>query len=208
VSATEEVVAVILAAGASSRLGQPKQLLVTSGRTLVRAIVEEARAICARVAAVVGEGAAAAAVEATLEGSGATLVRNAASAEGMASSVRAGVGWAAGVPCEAALILVCDQPRLTRVHLAQLVAAWRRERRAVGSGYDGVIGVPALFPRCLFPRLLALRGREGARSVLRNANAIQVAWPDGALDVDTPADLTVLCDVETTTRARTRGRIV
>ena len=59
-----------------------------------------------------------------------------------------------------------------------------------GSGYDGVIGVPALFPRALFPRLLALRGREGARAVLRNIDAIEVAWPDGAFDVDTPADLT------------------
>lgn len=188
-SATD-VVAVVLAAGASSRLGQPKQLVVASGRTLVRAVVEEARATCARVAVVVSEGAAASAVADTLEGSGATLVRNAAWGEGMASSVRAGVAWATRVPCEGVVILVCDQPRLTRTHLAQLVATWRRERRAVGSGYQGVVGVPALFPRALFPRLLALRGREGARAVLRSIDAIEVAWPDGAFDVDTPADLT------------------
>lgn len=187
-----EVAAAVLAAGASARLGRPKQLLDLRGRPLVRAVADEVCAVCSRVSAVVGTGPEAPDVERALEGSGVTLLWNEAWREGMAASVRAGASWASALPCcEALLLVACDQPRLRAAHLAELVAAWHREGRgrAVGSGYDGVVGVPALFPRAVFPRLLALCGQEGARSVLREADAVRVDWADGALDVDTPDDL-------------------
>ena len=90
---------------------------------------------------------------------------------------------------DAALLLVKDQPRVTTAHLEQLLAAYRSTGGLVGSRYAGVVGVPAVFTRSEFPALLALRGEQGARQVLRSALAvIALDWSDGALDVDTAED--------------------
>ncbi|HEY1692911.1 MAG TPA: nucleotidyltransferase family protein [Polyangiaceae bacterium] len=184
-----DVAAVILAAGSSIRLGQPKQLLMTGSRTLVRAAVEEARQVCSRVAIVVGKGAVAKAVSEAVSDLDVAIVTNDWHAQGMASSVRAGVAWAASGPCRSVVLMACDQPHLDAGHIERLVDAWRSTNRVVGSAYDGVLGVPAVFPRAYFFALLALRGDEGARAILRGARPLGIAWAAGAFDVDTQEDL-------------------
>jgi len=69
-----------------------------------------------------------------------------------------------------------------------LIETFTTERRAVGSRYDGSIGVPAIFPRAHFDRLYALEGDRGAKSLLRG-DVVAIDWPDGAVDVDTEADV-------------------
>jgi len=190
------IAAVILAAGASARLGQPKQLLVHRGRTLLRHTVECAvDGGCDPVRVVLG--AHADAVEGELEGSVARSVRHAAWDRGIGSSVCAGV---AAVQRECArargvLLLTCDQPRLT----PQLVRRLRRrflrgDAPIVACGYAGTVGVPALFARELFAELLALDGPTGAKPVLRAhaGEIVTVPWEDGAADIDRPEDLTRL----------------
>ena len=186
------IAAVVLAAGESSRLGRPKQLLPRRGRSLLRHAVDCATvAGCEPVVVVLGAGAEE--MRGALSGAGARPVVNADWRSGLGSSVRAGVAAlassAAGV--RAVLLLACDQPRLEPVVLRRLVAAFDRGARIAACGYAGTVGVPALFDRALFDELLALDGREGARSVLRAhaAEVTAVPWPEGAVDVDTPEDL-------------------
>ncbi len=181
------IVAAVLAAGASMRLGRPKQLIALDGEPLVRRAARLARASsCTEVAVVLG--AHADAIAPTLDGLGVEVLENPLWPEGMGSSVRAAVGWALAECAQALLLVVCDQPRLTTAHLDALIA----HRGRVGSSYLGVVGVPALFPAVDFPALAMVRGDRGARTLL--AGAASIDWPDGAIDVDTDDDLAKLTD--------------
>lgn len=189
---TPRVFAIVLAAGASRRLGRPKQLLPYRGATLLHAVAAQAcAASCAGVAVVLG--AAASAVAPALRGLPLQLELNPDWEEGIASSIRRAISWVMTQEGDAALLLVGDQPRVTAAHLEQLLAAHRRTGGLVGSRYAGVVGVPAVLTRSTFPALLALRGEQGAQKVLRSASAVTaIDWPDGALDVDTAADAALL----------------
>ncbi len=180
------IAALLLAAGGSSRLGHPKQLLIFRGRPLVRELAEAAcRSVCAPVAVVLG--AHQEMIRPLLEGLPLSLVSNSAWPEGMASSIRAGISWAAAGNCDAALILSCDQPLLTVAHLDRLARAYPAPM--IGSRYGGVLGIPAVFDRSLFPELTALQGDQGARHLLRSGGpVIEIDWPEGTSDVDTPED--------------------
>jgi molybdenum cofactor cytidylyltransferase len=182
------VAAVVLAAGGSVRLGRPKQLLAWDGVPLVRRAAEAAlRSKCRQVLVVTG--AQDAEVRTALAGLPLRVVRNEAWRAGVASSIRAGVGEARRGDCQAAICMVCDQAALTPAHLDRLIAAYDAGASRVASRYDGRLGVPALFARALFDELLALDGDEGARHLLRaSPDVVPVDWPEGAFDVDTPAD--------------------
>ena len=180
---------VILAAGASARYGQPKQLLPYRGRTLVEFAAETALESGAS-AVVVVVGAEAEQVRGKLSRLRVEVVFNPQWAEGMGSSIRCGV---AALPAEvdAVVIALSDQPRITPHHLSALVRRVISEGvKVVASSYAGVIGAPCAFARSEFPRLLALQGDAGARGLLRDtAVPIEsIPFPDANLDVDTPAD--------------------
>ena len=179
--------AVILAAGASRRLGQPKQLVRVAGDTLLGRTVRAALAVCAPVLVVLGSGAEAMAEE--LAGLPVTLVANDQWPEGMAASIRAGVR-ALPAGAEGVLLLVCDQPAVDAKLLARMLDARRRHPDAViACGYADTRGVPALFPARCLEQLLALRGDRGARGLLQGAEVVVLPFPEGALDVDRPGDL-------------------
>ena len=85
--------------------------------------------------------------------------------------------------------MVCDQPHVDDVHLDALITAFIATRQTVGSAYSEAIGVPAIFARSSFDDLASLTGDRGARSLLLRPNVTAIAWPGGAIDIDTPADL-------------------
>ena len=173
------IVAAILAAGSSSRLGRPKQLEPIDGELLLRRTARIALAArVARVAVVLG--AHRELVAPALAGLDVDILDNPGWAEGMASSVRAAVAWANTPQVDALVLLVCDQPELTTAQLDALIA--RAGTRAVASGYAGTAGVPAVFPSAMFPGLAALTGDRGARALLDDA--IVVPWEAGARDLD------------------------
>jgi molybdenum cofactor cytidylyltransferase len=184
---------ILLAAGESRRLGQPKQLVVVEGEPLVCRAARAALATGPAQALIV-VGARAEAVWGAVADLTFTRVQCLDWASGLSASIRAGVR-AVDCDVDAALFVLCDQPALGASHLRALVDCWRREpQRACASAYAGTVGVPAILPRSWFPHLLAAAGDRGARDLLR-ARADDVLTVDApwlAADVDRPADLPYL----------------
>ncbi|MGB8260526.1 MAG: nucleotidyltransferase family protein [Terracidiphilus sp.] len=191
------VAAVVLAAGGSRRLGQPKQLLLLDGETLLGRTLRLVRGAGAGPVVVV-LGAYAEEIRAAVPLEGFVAIENAAWEQGMAGSMRAGLAAVERAAPEAAgvLLVACDQPRLTAAHLRALREAFAAQAGAaiVASGYAGVAGVPALFPRAVFPRLLALEGDRGARALLAAPPCplVTIPFDGGEMDIDTPTDLASL----------------
>ena len=182
--------AVILAAGASVRLGQPKQLLRFRGETLIH---RAARLACAAgltpVHVVVGYRGAEVSAALGEFGGAVAVVTNPDWRHGMGSSLARGV--ASLPPVAAALVLVTDQPYLSAAVLAAVLQRYRKGPASlVACRYaGGTVGVPALFDRRHFAELAALSGARGARPLFaRHAAALAtVSFPEGDADVDTPA---------------------
>ncbi|AGC48003.1 hypothetical protein MYSTI_06730 [Myxococcus stipitatus DSM 14675] len=188
---------VLLAAGGSSRLGQPKQLVRHQGQTLVLRAVEMALSVGhGPVAVVLGAHPDAIALE--LTGLPVHCVRNADWALGPGGSLKAGLSAvlatesSGGPTVDAVLVLLCDQLTVDASHLKSLVTTLKTTNAAVvASAYDGTLGVPALFSRAVFAELEALPPEQGARGVIaRDPSRVEtVPLPGGNQDVDTPEDL-------------------
>lgn len=114
---------------------------------------------------------------------------------GMSTSIHAGLHEldARAPDADGALIMACDQPRLSSEHLRALLAAFATQSQLtiVASSYAGTQGIPAVFPRSVFPALLALRGDKGARTLLAHAPCplVSVPFEGGEVDIDLPSDL-------------------
>lgn len=185
--------AIVLAAGASERLGQPKQLVEWQGRPLVA----HAAGLAAQVAEagiVVVTGAAADHVGASVDG--VQTIHNPKWATGMASSLCAGLR--ALPDCDGVLVLLCDQPLVTTEDIVRLADVWHNHPASpVAAEYAGTRGVPAIFPLGLRDELLRLEGEQGAGGWLRSrADVIGVPMENAAADLDTPADLSKLREQE------------
>jgi molybdenum cofactor cytidylyltransferase len=158
------VTAIVLAAGASRRLGRPKQDLVYEGETLLARATRIAREVADEVIVI-------------------DRAANPNADEGMASSIRAGVERAGNDA--RMLFLLCDQPRITADHLRALIAL---DTPIAATGYANIAGVPAIFAPRFIPELLALRGDRGARAIIeRHRGEMRVVmFEDAAFDIDEP----------------------
>jgi CTP:molybdopterin cytidylyltransferase MocA len=186
----EAIGCAVLAGGASRRLGRPKQLVSMAGEPLVRRMAKVALGSrCAAVSVILGAGAPE--VAAALDDLPVTCLLNDQWAEGMSSSVRAASAWGREMNLGAMLLILVDQIHLTARHLDALITASAGGRRLVASRYDGIVGVPALFPRQLFPAMAGLHGDVGARALLRipGLPVATVWWEEGRIDLDVPRDL-------------------
>ena len=183
---------ILLAAGESRRMGRAKQLLPFADTTLIRHACQTALATPARPVVVVlgANGDACASEIADLP---VTCTRNPAWTEGMSGSLRAGLACLVELAPQitGAVILLVDQPLVSASDVTALLAAWEPLRTPIAAAaYDGVLGVPAVFSRALFPDLAALRGQEGARVVIARhaAGMASVAIPAATHDLDTHED--------------------
>jgi molybdenum cofactor cytidylyltransferase len=184
------IAAIILAAGSSSRMGQPKQLLVWQGQTLIRSILAKVQAAgIAQIFVVLGANAEKIAAE--LDDLPVQLVHNPDWATGMGSSVVAGTQAAIPIQPEALLLTLVDQPFVSTRLLQEMIRQYTLHPDAIiVSDYGTHPGVPALFPAFFFPKLLTLDGDAGARKIIRQhpGKIISLPFPEGNFDLDTPED--------------------
>jgi len=187
------ITGIVLAAGASRRLGQPKQLVQLDGMTLLARTVRAVQACCnGGIICVLGAGAAE--IRSIAEDLGAEICVNTNWREGLGASIRAGVRR---VPraSQALLLSVCDQPLVDAADMARLAAAWRAEPRAIAAaGYDigqhRICGVPAIFPAAFRADLMALQGDRGAKTLIDQAPLTRIVeMPNAAFDIDDHIDL-------------------
>jgi molybdenum cofactor cytidylyltransferase len=182
---------VLLAAGGSSRMGRPKQLLPIGDRPLLRQVAEAAAGAPVTPVVVV-LGAHAAEIRPCLDGLPVRVIVNDGWAEGMGSSVRAGMKALASFAPEASgvIIALTDQPDFSADHVSRLLDAHRRTGRSiVASQCGGKLMPPAFFAAVHFPALLALRGDAGARSLFQvHANEVAAVPAEELRDLDTQTD--------------------
>lgn len=186
-------VAVVLAAGASSRMGQPKQLIKISNENLVdKAARTATEAGASEIVVVLGFNGEI--IEKELNSRRIHLVKNESPGKGMGSSIKVGVQFVmSNFPsADALIILVCDQPLLSSRHLKNLVSEFINTKSViVASVYLGKTGVPVLFYQSMFQQLLKIDDESGAKKLIEGNSALvkTVDFPEGTFDLDTPEDL-------------------
>lgn len=183
---------IILAAGGSTRLCEPKQQLLFNGKTLLQWALKAAEeSACEPVIVVLG--AHNNVIAADVDSSTATAVYNDEWEQGMATSITKGITalTSAEPTIDGVVIMLCDQPFAD----AQLINALVQQKLATGkkivaSAYNHTLGVPAFFDRAVFAELLNLKGQEGAKKlVLKNVDEVAaVPFPKGTVDIDTMED--------------------
>lgn len=197
-SGPEQNAIILLAAGKSSRMGQPKQLLEVRGKTLLRHAAEEA--LNSQLGPlVVVLGAFAEQMESELSDIEYDRLINENWSEGMGTSIRTGIQHVikAYPGCRGAIVMLCDQPYVDAFHLEKLVHTYHRSHKPIiASAYKGTLGVPAYFHHGYFDLLAKLEGKTGARKLIKehSRDAGAVSFPLGGIDVDTPEDYAILKD--------------
>ena len=188
----QKIGAVILAAGESSRFGRPKQLVQFRGKSLVRRVVDAAKAAnCSVIVVVLGSKREQ--IERELKETDAIVAENRDWRRGIGSSIRVGVENAVNQApdIEAIVLLTCDQPFVKTDTIERLIAMREKTKKAiVASSYSETLGVPALFDRSCFQELLSLPDDSGAKSIIlsNHERVAELLFPEGKIDIDTAAD--------------------
>jgi molybdenum cofactor cytidylyltransferase len=185
-------VCLLLAAGSSSRMGQPKMMLPYKVSTLLQHIINEVKATKNTTLLVV-TGCYHNLIEQSLLQQQIPLVKNEQWQAGMGSSIQTGMAYLLQHYPTASnvLILVCDQPFITTDLLKEILTA----KESTGKGivactYAGAIGTPVLFDKKYFNQLLLLQGASGAKKLVHQfeEDLATVNFPEGSMDIDTPED--------------------
>jgi molybdenum cofactor cytidylyltransferase len=183
---------IILAAGNSSRLGRPKQLLRYQGKTLLSHVIDESLAASLHPVVVV-TGAYRAEIQDSLQGQAVDLVYNKNWETGMASGIVAGLGKILSLQpnLQSVIVAVCDQPYISKELFRALVETHTVSGKGlIACTYSETTGTPVLFDHRYFKELSALTGDAGARHLLKRYpdDVTTIAFPKGGIDIDTEED--------------------
>jgi molybdenum cofactor cytidylyltransferase len=182
---------ILLAAGASTRLGQPKQNLVFQNKTLLERAIEtavdtECRPIFVVLGANVDE------TDFGIKSEKVKFIFNSNWEEGMASSIRLAISEIEKhEEISNVLLMLCDQPFVTSKLIADILLKQQETGKAIAAcKYGETIGVPALFTKTLFCELLLLTGQEGAKKILKDhlQDVVTIPFDKGNIDIDTQED--------------------
>jgi molybdenum cofactor cytidylyltransferase len=182
--------AIILAAGESSRLGSPKQLLIYRGETLLQRTINAAKQAGMKCIILV-LGASKALVLSQTDIAGVNVTENENWQAGMSSSVATGIKAIKEMhpPPDAAILMVCDQPYISSSVLTELLAVQKTTGKPIiACEYENITGVPAVFHQSFFEQLANLDGDAGARKIIKEypEKVAVVPFPLGIVDIDTP----------------------
>lgn len=186
---------ILLAAGNSSRLGRPKQLVRYRGSVLLRHTAQTALdAALGPVTVVLG--AAEEQCRKSLDGMPVHIVSNPRWSEGMGTSISAGMQKISESEHQAVIIMLCDQPAITPEMLRLLVEHQRNTGESIVISRHGeVFSPPVLFVTEHFSELRLLRGHQGAKSLFQHRSDVAfVPCAEAAFDIDTEEDLILLRD--------------
>lgn len=194
----DDVSVILLAAGSSSRLGRPKQLVEVDGvPLLLKSTLAALDANYKHIAVVLGANAEA--HKKTIAHLPVEIIIHNEWEKGMGSSLKAGLQHVltSRPDTHAVVVLVCDQPLLTSTHLINLFDVYGKTANPiVASRYGFTLGVPALFDQTLFQEIVKIKDAQGAKGIIEShsASISAIDWPAGKLDIDTPEDLKSLND--------------
>lgn len=185
---------IILAAGSSTRMEKPKQLLMYGSRTFLRHAAEVAVASVCRPILIVF-GAYASQLQGEIDDLPVRSVTNERWADGMGSSIQVGVRalktYDRADNTEALVLMLCDQPYVRAAVINDLVTAYHaNDKGIIASEYGGTLGVPALFGREYFAELATMSGATGAKHLIaaHASDVVPVPFAKGISDIDTPED--------------------
>jgi molybdenum cofactor cytidylyltransferase len=181
----------VLAAGTSSRLGRPKQLLELGGKAVLQHVLDAAAASrLDEILLVLGHAGRDIAARISLPAR-TGIVLNPEYAQGQSASLRAGLR-ALGPEAEATVVLLGDQPGVRAEAIDAVLWAWRAgEGPVVRASYEGRPGHPTLFDRSVWAELVQIRGDEGARGLLEahpEWRSVAEAGGPAPEDIDTEED--------------------
>lgn len=188
----EAIDIIILAAGASSRLGRPKQMLDYQGDTLLQFTIKVAlQSKARRVYTVLG--AFSDVINPTIKDLPIQIIQNNSWQEGMSSSIRNGINAilsSNSIP-QAVIIMLCDQPFITPKLIDELIDTYQsNDALIINCKYESSFGPPILFDQQLFSEMAELKGADGAKPLVRKYfdKVRHVDFPDGEKDIDTEMD--------------------
>lgn len=183
---------IVLAAGSSSRMGQPKQLLPVDGEPLLLKTVKTALASLAQNIVVV-LGANGNELLPVIKHLPVETVYNASWENGMGGSIKSGLNFllTKAPSIHGVTVLVCDQPLLSAAHIRNLIQKHQQTNKPIiASSYAGTSGVPAYFERSVFKQLLSLHDKQGAKKIIAQSPSLVelVDFPFGEIDLDSRQD--------------------
>ncbi len=181
---------IVLAAGEARRMGQAKQMMKYRGKTMLQWVIENVIELEVPVFVVLGANADQ--ISPSMAGYPVEVVVNSNWIRGMGTSIGKGVEQASVLikDLQGVTITLADQPAISSHHLMALKTSGAKFNRPVVTRYQGVLGVPAYFPRHYFNKLTRLEGDQGARTLIKdNAEEIQeLPFDSAAIDIDTRED--------------------
>lgn len=182
---------IILAAGNSSRMGEPKQLLPYEGKTFLQITIDAALGSKA-TSRIVVLGADKDEIKKTFRADSIPVIHNPNWEKGMASTMQKGLNYLTKYKApDQVIILLCDQPFVDSGIIDELIETQKTSGKGiVACKYSDTLGVPVLFTNTYYPEMLALKGSEGAKKLIyaHLDDVAEVDYPKGAVDIDTYED--------------------
>ena len=181
---------IILAAGNSSRMGEPKQLMMYKNKTFLQHIIGEAKSANLEPVICV-TGYQSELITKSITGMGVSIIYNQQWRDGMGTGIAAGIKQLLLSDVDSVILAVSDQPHVSSDLFSSMLALKDQSgKRIVACSYAGTLGTPVLFDKDYFNQLKSLSGNQGAKNIvkLNIPDVCPIEFEKGRIDIDTKED--------------------